>query len=324
MTISIDTTFGADVREYLQRTPKQLPSQYLYDPLGSALFDAICELPWYGVTRAEQRLIETYRTGIFAHLPGLTRIVELGPGDGRKLAALVEGTAKPLTAHLVDVSPPALARAAHALSDAAHVHVTTQQASFEDALVPVTSLPSPVDGCQIVDAETTLIAFLGSNIGNFDLIAASALLRQMRAALHPGSALLIGADLVKPESRLQLAYDDPLGVSAAFNLNVLIRINQELEADFDVRAFHHRAVWNPDASRMEMHLVSDADQLVRIEAIDLDIALRDGEEIWTESSYKYAADGLSCQLENAGFETAEQWIDEEYGFALTLAMARSG
>lgn len=309
-----DTTYAAfatDVREYLQRTPKQLPSQYLYDPLGSALFDAICELPWYRLTRAEQRLIEQHRAAIFTRVPRLSRIVELGPGDGRKLAALVEGTSQPLNVHLVDVSELALHRASHALSDATHVHVTTQQASYEE-------------GVGAGSDDRTLIAFLGSNIGNFDLIAASALLRQMRASLAPGDALLIGADLVKPESRLQLAYDDPLGVSAAFNLNVLIRINQELEADFDVRAFHHRAVWNPDASRMEMYLVSDADPLVRIEAIDLDIELREGEEIWTESSYKYTPDGLSCQLENAGFETVEQWIDEEYAFALTLAMARSG
>ena len=308
---SAESTFAADVREYLQRTPKQLPSQYLYDPLGSALFDAICELPWYGLTRAEQRLITGHRGDIFEHLSGLSRIVELGPGDGRKLAALVEGTTEPLTAHLVDVSPAALARAAHALSDAAHVHVTTHEGSYEEGLSAVAA-----------SYDRTLVAFLGSNVGNFDLVAASALLRRMRRALAPGDGLLVGADLVKPEGRLLLAYDDPLGVSAAFNLNILIRINQELEADFDVRAFHHRAVWNPDASRMEMHLVSDADQLVRIEAIDLDIDLREGEEIWTESSYKYTPEGLACQLENAGFETVEQWMDEEYAFALTLAIAR--
>jgi dimethylhistidine N-methyltransferase len=321
---TVTSTFADDVRYYLQLGPRQLPSQYLYDALGSALFDAICELPWYGITRAENRLLARHRKEIFAHLPGLTRIVELGPGDGRKLQTLVEGTSDPLTAHLVDISPGALTRATHTLSDALHVTVVAHQASFEHGL---DRLSRDIRQAALADGQATLggpedrtlVLFLGSNIGNFDPPASTALLDRICGSLGRGDALLIGADLVKPERDFLLAYDDPLGVSAAFNLNVLLRINRELGGDFDLRAFRHRAVWNADCSRMEMFVVSTKTQHVRIEAIDLDIDLEDGEGIWTESSYKYTAENLINQLENAGFEPVAQWIDRDDAFALTLA-----
>jgi dimethylhistidine N-methyltransferase len=317
------SSFAEDVRRHLQLAPRQLPSQYLYDPLGSALFDAICELPWYGITRAETRLLARHRTEIFAQLPGLTRIVELGPGDGRKLHTLVEGTSEALTAHLVDVSQVALARAASALSDAPHVTVITHQASFEDGLDAVArdlrrpARPDP----QVVHGgpDRRLVLLLGSNIGNFDAGASAALLGRIRAVLAPGDALLMGADLVKPERDLLLAYNDPLGVSGAFNLNVLLRINRELGGNFDLPAFRHRAVWNAACSRMEMFLVSTRRQRVRIAAVGLELDLEDGEAIWTESSYKYTAEGLIEQLRGAGLASAAQWIDREAGFALTLA-----
>lgn len=306
------TPFAEDVRHFLQLMPRQLPSRYLYDPLGSALFDAICELPWYGITRAENRLLARHRDEILAQLPELTRIVELGPGDGRKLQTLVERTSTPLTAHLIDVSAGALARAAHTLSDATNVTVVTHEASFEDGLDEIARLSAD---------DRLLVLFLGSNIGNFDYPASLALLRRVHASLARGGALLIGADLVKPERDLLLAYDDPLGVSGAFNLNVLLRINGELGGDFDLRAFRHRAVWNAGCSRMEMFVVSTKRQRVRIDAIDLDLDLAAGEAIWTESSYKYTADGLSRQLEDAGFEPVAQWIDRGDAFALSLARA---
>ena len=311
--IRSSTAFAGDVRCSLRRTPRQLPSRYLYDPLGSALFDAICELPWYGITRAETRLLADHRGEIFARLPALTRIVELGPGDGRKLRTLVEGTSARLTVHLIDVSAGALGRAAHALSGAANVTVVTHEASFEDGLdglAPLLRTDSP-----------PLVLFLGSNIGNFDPPVSLALLRRIHAALGRGGTLLIGADLVKPERDLLLAYDDPLGVSGAFNLNLLLRINRELGGHFDLRAFRHRAVWNAAASRMEMYAVSAKAQCVRIDAIDLDVELAAGDAIWTESAYKYTADGLTRHLDDAGFESAAQWIDGDDAFALTLAQA---
>jgi L-histidine N-alpha-methyltransferase len=307
------SAFAEDVRHYLQLSPRQLPSMYLYDALGSALFDAICELPWYAITRAEMRVLEQHRAEIFSYLPGVTRLVELGPGDGRKLKTLVEGTSDPLVAHLVDVSDGALARAAHTLSDALNLRVVTHQAPFEDGLDAIMRAES---------GDPTLVLFLGSNIGNFDQRGSAALLQRIAASLTPSDAFLIGADLVKPEPDLQLAYDDPLGVSAAFNLNVLLRINRELGGTFDLTAFRHRAVWNAACSRMDMFLVSTRQQRVRVDAVDLEFQLRDGEAIWTESSYKYTPDGLITQLENGGFESLAQWIDHDAGFALTLARTR--
>jgi len=308
------TAFAEDVRRSLQLSPRQLPSQYLYDPLGSALFNAICELPWYPITRAESRLISAHRDAIVAQLPDVTRIVELGPGDGRKLRTLIERWAAPLTAHLIDVSEEALNRAVQTLSDLDHVSTIAHIAPFEDGLN--TFADSSEEGA-------ALVLLLGSNIGNFDPPASAELLREMHRSAGPGGALLLGTDLVKPERDLLIAYDDPLGVSAAFNLNVLHRINRELGGDFNLRTFRHRAVWNAACSRMEMFVVSTRSQRVRIDAIDLDLSFAAGDSIWTESSYKYTADGVVRQLDEAGFETIGQWLDAEGAFALSLARART-
>jgi len=306
-------SFADDVRRYLQLVPRQLPSRYLYDPLGSALFEAICEMPWYGITRAELRLLAEHRDEIFRHLPRLTRIVELGPGDGRKLQTLVGGASAPLTAHLIDVSRAALARSAQTLSGAAQLTLVEHEASFEDGLDELADLST--------EHDRPLLLFLGSNLGNFDPPESLSLLRRMRASLGRGGTLLIGADLVKPERDLLLAYDDPLGLSAAFNLNLLLRINRELGGRFDLRTFRHHAVWNAACSRMEMYLVSTKNQRVDIEGIDLGVDFAEGEPIWTESSYKYAAEGVIRLLADAAFARVAQWVDRRDAFALTLARA---
>lgn len=311
---ALESAFAQDVHRSLQLCPRQLASHYLYDALGSALFDAICELPWYGITRAESRLLQRHRDDIFGLLPELTRIVELGPGDGRKLRLLLEGTSQPVSIHLVDVSAAALARAAQALAGMAHVAVVPHEASFEQGLDDVARRPAE---------GATLVLLLGSNIGNFDPPTSDALLRRIHGALTIGGTLLIGTDLIKPEIDLLRAYDDPLAVSAAFNLNVLLRINRELGGDFDLRAFRHHAVWNRRSSRMEMYLVAMKRQVVRIDALDLEIELAEGERIWTESSYKDTAAGWTRRLEDAGFEALAQWIDRENGFALSLARRSS-
>ena len=170
-------------------------------------------------------------------------------------------------------------------------------------------------------AGRTLTLFLGSNIGNFDPPGADEFLLSVRASLASGDALLIGTDLVKPERDLLLAYDDPLGVTAAFNRNLLVRINRELGADFDVSAFRHRALWNGAESRVEMHLVAARKQQVRIPAASLEVTFEEGETIWTESSYKYRPDDVVRMLERDGFRRVEQWMDEADGFALTLVEA---
>jgi L-histidine Nalpha-methyltransferase len=310
------SAFADDVQYYLSLQPRQLPSRYLYDDLGSALFEAICHLPWYRVTRAEQRLIEAHAAAIFVHAGRVSRLLELGPGHGEKLATLIENGRRGsdlLNVHLIDVSRGALSGAARTLSALPGVHVHAHEMSYEAGLLDFADAPRP--------GGATLALFLGSNIGNFDRPAAEAFLRGIRAALWPGDALLMGADLVKPERELLVAYDDPLGVTAAFNRNVLCRINRELGGDFDISRFGHRAVWNGEDSRVEMHLVSLARQQVCIAAAQTDFVFEEGETIWTESSYKFDRADILRRLKEAGFEPATQWVDERDQFALTLARA---
>jgi len=305
--------FVGDVEYYLTLQPRQLPSRYFYDALGSALFDAICELPWYRITRAEIGLLERYGQTIFAHAGAVSRIVELGPGNGEKLKTLVEA-ARPrrrgLALHLIDVSPTALDRASRALDTLEGVRIVTHASTYEVGLADVAS--------ETDASGRTLALFLGSNIGNFDRPGGASFLREFRGALGRGDSLLVGADLIKPEPELLLAYDDPLGVTAAFNRNLLVRINRELDGAVDLDGFAHRVIWNETESRVEMHLVSLRRQRVSVPAAHVDFMMDEGETIWTESSYKYHPAGVVAMLEEAGFRAIEQWVDAANGFALTL------
>jgi dimethylhistidine N-methyltransferase len=306
------SAFAEDVGRSLTETPRRLPSQYLYDALGSTLFEAICRLPWYRITVTEKRMLRAHRSAIFAALGGVETLVELGPGSGEKLVTLIDGmTRRDITVHLIDVSHEALIAATRTIAASADLPVVTHEATFEEGLARIAQA-QPRTG-------RMLVLFLGSNIGNFDPAAASALLAAIREALRAGDALLLGTDLVKPEGELVLAYDDPLGVTAAFNRNLLVRMNRELGADFDLSGFTHRAVWNAAASRVEMYLVSTATQRVRIPRAALEMTFADGEAIWTESSFKYRVEELTPVLGRAGFRVAAQWNED--GFALTLATA---
>ena len=305
--------FAEDVRYYLGLTPRQLPSRYLYDALGSALFEAICRLPWYDITRAEQELLATHGAAILSRVDALSTIVELGPGSGEKLATLIASRRSgALTVHLVDMSAAALEGARRTLSGDPELVIHTHEATYEAGLIAATRV-APTQG-------RTLVLFLGSNIGNFDPPGSDEFLRRLRGALRPGDCLLLGADLVKPERELLLAYDDPLGVTAAFNRNLLVRINRELGADFAVDRFAHRAVWNAGMSRVEMHLVSQQRQRVTVPATGFEVTFEPGETIWTESSYKYRPEDIGAMLDRAGFRAMDQWIGSR--FALTLAEAR--
>lgn len=314
--------FAADVARDLRLTPKQLQSKYLYDALGSSLFDAICRLPWYRITRAEQRLLEQHsgeivdRTLAGRRLVTSPTIVELGCGSGEKLVRLAEAVqvrGASARVHLIDISSQALEQTEQRLTRLQHFSVVGHQSTYEEGLrraADARDAGSPV-----------LVLFLGSNIGNFDTPAAGAFLQRLRAALEPGDLMLLGADLVKPERDLILAYDDPLGVTAAFNRNLLVRINRELDGRFDLSAFAHRAHWSDDEQRVEMHLVSTRPQTVEIPGAAVEIAFRRDEWIWTESSYKYSAPQVLLMGTDAGFELVEQWIDEGAQFALTLFVA---
>ena len=304
--------FAEDVAYYLSLTPRQLPSHYLYDDLGSALFEAICRLPWYRIARLENELLRTRGNDIFRRLEGLSTLVELGPGNGDKLATLLQAESRgPMMVHLVDISPHALSAAVSTLSETRDLTVVTHQGTYESGFIDAMKHRQ--------GTGRALVLFLGSNIGNFDPPGDDAFLSGIRAALMPGDAILLGADLVKPERDLVDAYDDPLGVTAAFNKNLLVRANRELAADFDISRFAHRAAWNGERSRVEMHLVSTSQQRVRVPAARLDITFEAGETIWTESSYKYQPDGVLAMLERARFAALDQWVAD--GFALTLATA---
>jgi dimethylhistidine N-methyltransferase len=308
--VSAHSAFAAEVREYLLRTPRQLPSKYLYDDLGSALFEAICRLPWYRITRAEAALLAARADEILRPMPRPVSLIELGCGSGEKLAILAKAAGGAAAdVQLIDISPAALEMSRERLRALGLVAVRTHNCTYEDGLIRAARHRSP-DG-------SLLVLFLGSNIGNFDTPVARLLLARIRRVLREGDALLLGVDLVKSHRDLLLAYDDPLGVTAAFNRNLLRRINDELGGTFDLDGFTHRALWNPGASRVEMHLVSGARQRVRIDAADLDLVFAPEDWIWTESSYKYDAEQIVRDGVGAGFSRAEQWIDEDARFALT-------
>jgi dimethylhistidine N-methyltransferase len=308
--------FGEDVRRDLRLSPRQLQSKYLYDALGSALFEAICLLPWYRITRSEGRLLSRYGGEMVSGIPGPVSLVELGCGSGEKVSMIARELRKrqrPIPVHLIDISPAALELSEKNLGGIEHVSVVGHRATYEEGLRRA-ARERPAE-------STLLVLFLGSNIGNFDPPHSEEFLREIRRALRPGDALLLGADLVKPEAELLLAYDDPLGVTAAFNKNLLRRINTELLADFDLAAFEHRAVWNRLERRVEMHLVSRRAQDVVIPRADLSLRLEAGETIWTESSYKYEPGELLRLGTGAGLRGAGQWIEPEARFALTLFVA---
>jgi dimethylhistidine N-methyltransferase len=311
---TLTDAFAADVVRDLQRTPKQLQARYLYDPLGSSLFEAICRLPWYRITRAEARLLRQHAADVAEALPvwrDAPTVVELGCGNGEKLEVVLSGVSDVgVDVHLIDISADALYATTARLARHPHVVVHALEAPYEAGLERVRPLLRGRPG--------TLVLFLGSNIGNFDRAGARSLLRSIRQAVEPGAAVLLGTDLVKPSEALVRAYDDPLGVTAAFNKNLLVRINRELDADFDLAGFDHRAIWNEGEQRIEMHLVSRQAQEVRLAAAGVRVAFAAGESIWTESSYKYTEAAIAELGRQTGLAVTAQWVDPEAAFALTL------
>jgi dimethylhistidine N-methyltransferase len=302
--------FAADVCEYLQRTPRQLPSRFFYDDLGSALFEAICRLPWYYIARSESALLARHARDIVRPLSKPISVAELGCGSGEKLAILVSNAAERFSLiQLIDFSAAALDMARYRLEALGIRSALAHRATYEEGLERM-ARHRPADA-------SLLVLFLGSNIGNFDPPYARDLLGRIRRVLRQGDALLLGSDLVKPEPELLLAYDDPLQVTAAFNRNLLRRINDELGANFDIDGFSHRAVWNAAEHRVEMHLVSRRRQGVRIPAGSFATSFEPGDWIWTESSYKYEPAQVVEEGLAAGFSRGEQWLDRHARFALT-------
>ena len=311
VTDGITSRHLEEIHYYLTQSPRQLPSHLLYDALGSVLFEGVCLLPWYQITRAEMRLLVSHGAAV-GRRTSATEVVELGCGNGQKLETLMRSMEphRP-DIYLIDVSQEALDRTAQMLHGTGVRHITAVQATYEDGLM---QLPAPPPHGR------RLILFLGSNLGNFDPPAASAFVDLVRSVMRRHDWLLLGVDLVKPERDLILAYDDPLGVTAAFNRNLLLRLNAEAGANFDLDGFSHEVRWNGGASRIEMHLVSRwrQDVLVPGGGGPLAFTLAAGESIWTESSYKYEPDGVRALVEPGGFELCSQWIDDDGRFLLAL------
>jgi L-histidine Nalpha-methyltransferase len=297
------------VRAGLCAKQKELQPAYFYDALGSALFDAITRLPEYTITRAETALLRAHGRAIIAAAGANLELIELGPGNGEKLPLLLKHCPN-CRVHLIDVSAAALESARRRLREAFDVEISVCEAEFAEGLAPL-----PQSKCK------RLVLFLGSNIGNFTPREAIDFLRVVHRSLSPGDMLLLGVDLVKGEQKLLGAYDDPLGVTAAFNKNILLRINRELGANFDLLAFDHRALWNAAASRIEMHLLSLFDQTVHVAALKLDVPFVAGETIWTESSHKYTEAGIRDLLQKGGFQPIDQWLAEEQSFLEVLVAA---
>ena len=293
-----------------------MPPRWLYDDLGSALFESICQLPWYRITRAEMALLAAHGGDVFAGLRDPIEIVELGGGNGEKLDLLLDAAARhgrDVSVRLIDISQAALDAARARLEARAHPpQVQLTRAPYESAFE---ALPAA--------AGSRLVLFLGSNIGNFDPPEARELLRAMAHAAGDTGAVLLGVDLVKPMADLLLAYDDPLKVTAAFNRNLLTRFNRELGASIPLDAFEHQAVWSRHASRIEMRLVARVPIDVRIPAAGVDAHFEPGEYIWTESSYKYTPDRIRALAAKVGLQVGQQWIDPAAGFALSKFEVRS-
>ena len=310
--------FAASVRAGLTRPgQKELLSKYLYDDVGSALFEVISHLPEYGLTRADERLLRRHASEIVARLDAPVAVAELGSGSGKKTRWILEalGRWQRTFYYPVEISRSALLMCQRELSDIDSISIVGFEREYLDGLREVCR---PVSATQ---RNPRNYVFLGSTIGNFDREAGGKFLSQVRSILAPGDSLLLGTDLEKPSEQLLKAYDDEIGVTAAFNLNLLARINRELAADFDLSQFAHVSRINSQARSVEMHLRSKRRQTVCIPAADLRVEFAEGETIWTESSHKYAASEVFQMARAAGFCCQAQWIDEEWPFAENLLIA---
>jgi L-histidine N-alpha-methyltransferase len=301
-----------DVREGLSASPKVLPPKWFYDERGSALFEQITELPEYYPTRAERSILEARAAEIAGRTKART-LVELGAGSAAKTRLLLDalrdhGTLSQYVP--VDVSVSTLVDTGEALSrEYPQLTVHAVAADFEHHLD------------RVPDGGPGLTAFLGGTIGNFEPAPRAAFLAALRAGMAPGDWLLLGTDLVKDPATLVAAYDDTAGVTAEFNRNVLQVINRELQADFDVAAFRHVALWNAEAEWIEMRLESLADQKVRLVELDLTVGFGQGEQVRTEISAKFRESGVRAELATAGFALQDWWTDPEGRFALSLSRA---
>jgi dimethylhistidine N-methyltransferase len=316
------TAVGEEVYRGLTSSPRTLSPWLFYDSEGSRLFEQITDLPEYYVTRTERAIFAKHADAILDLAAGAPAgagerlaVIELGAGTASKTGLLLASAVRRqgrLDYYAIDVSESALDEAKeHLEREVAGVAVHTRVADYTDGLGRIDA-----------DGARRLVLYIGSSIGNFDPGDAASLLADVRRQLVPGDCLLLGADQVKPLALLEAAYDDAAGVTAAFNRNMLARINRELGANFQMDRFTHRARWNAERSRIEMHLESTVAQLVRIPALELEVSFAAGETIHTENSYKFTDSDVMELLQTAGFKLLREWKDAQEWFGVYLAEAR--
>jgi dimethylhistidine N-methyltransferase len=307
--------FAEDVRRGLATRPKRFLPKYFYDQLGSQLFEAICLLPEYYLTRAENEILEHSADEIVSSVAGKTTLIEMGSGSASKTRLIIEALLRKQTELLfipVDISASALESSSRILLQSyPQLKIEAYAADYFAGLAELEQTQRP----------HTLALFLGSNVSNFDPDEALRFLRALRQVLHEGDALLLGADLKKDKHVLEAAYNDALGVTAAFNLNVLARINRELGGNFDLRAFQHRAFYNETAGRVEIYIESTREQTVAISQLELEVQFGAGEQIHTENSYKYDLNDIRRLAAETGFVHGRTWLDSQERFSSNLLLA---
>ena len=304
--------FAQDVRDGLTATPKTLSSKYFYDDVGSALFDAITHLPEYYLTAAETEILREWGWEIVRMLDQRFEFLELGSGSANKTRVLIEEALRvqpTLRYSPIDISIDALRTSSVALVE--HYKGLRVRAYAGDYF---TVLQSGV----LAFEHRVLAMLMGSNLGNYQPKVARQLITLIGHALRPNDGLLLGVDRKKDAATLELAYDDPPGVTSAFNRNLLSRINRELGGTFDPRAFNHVARYDPKRGCVDSFLESQHEQLVRIEALDLDVHFARGEGIHTESSYKFDENDVAALAAAGGFELRKTWTDRRSRFDLHL------
>lgn len=317
------SSFAHDVQVGLTSTPKQLLPKYFYDDLGSHLFEAICYLPEYYVTRAETEIITDSVEEIVDELkiPGTNsvRLIELGSGSAAKTKLFIRSLSRRKTdLHYmpVDISPLSLKQSSKELLNSyPQLRITAYVADFLTALQELQNTGTEEHHGR------TVVLFLGSSIGNLNPSESLGLLKQVRTILNPGDVFLIGADLKKSTDLLIPAYADALGVTAAFNLNLLVRINRELGGNFELAKFEHSALYNEAHGRVEMHLLSREKHVVQISKIQLEVNFERGESIHTENSYKFDLKSFETLAANSGFHLDKVWRDRNGWFSLNLLAA---
>jgi L-histidine N-alpha-methyltransferase len=304
-----------DVRRGLTKEPKRFLPKYFYDQLGSQLFEAICLLPEYYLTSAENEILGQYADEIVSSLDGNTTLLEMGSGSASKTRLIIEALLRKQPELLfipVDISASALDSSSRILLQSyPQLSIEAYAADYFAGLAELRKKPR----------ARTLALFLGSNISNFDPDEALKFLRALRQVLRERDALLLGADLKKEKSILEAAYNDALGVTAAFNLNVLARINRELGGNFDLRAFQHHAFYNEDLGRVEIYIESTRAQRVSIRELEMEVEFSEGEQIHTENSYKYDLSDIAKLASETGFTRARTWLDKKKQFSSNLLLA---